>query len=319
MREVIQKRLLIPAELDAQRLDSALAILLPEYSRSQLSLWIKNSLILKNQKHCKPRDPVKSGDIIDIDVDLLQIDTCFTLSEPEAIPLHILYEDEALLIINKPAGLVVHPGAGNKEHTLVNALLHHAPDLKHLPRAGIVHRLDKDTSGLLVIAKTLSTHTALIRLMQDRQIERHYLALVHGRLIAEGRIATCFGRHPKNRLKMAVTKQGREAITFYRVKKNYDHHTLLEVRLETGRTHQIRVHLAHLKHPVVGDPLYGGLQKPLRTLDSSLNDLLCAFKRQALHAYSLSFTHPLTSKPLTFTAPLPDDFSSLLTALDNPS
>lgn len=316
MIEHIQKQLTVPREHHNQRIDSVLAHMLPEYSRSQISNWIKSGAITMNQKSCKPKDKALDGDLIEINVDLNVIDTSFESCAPEAIPLNIVFEDDELLVLNKPANMVVHPGAGNREHTLVNALLHHEPAQHHLPRAGIIHRLDKDTTGLLVVAKSLTAHTSLIRQMQAREIQRHYITLVQGHLISGGTIETGFGRHPRNRLKMTVQEYGREAITHYSINKQYQDFTLLDVKLMTGRTHQIRVHLAHINHPVVGDQLYGGRMKVPTQASSELRTLIQEFKRQALHACSLSFFHPKTDEELTFAAPLPDDFQYLLNTLD---
>ncbi|RUR19780.1 23S rRNA pseudouridine(1911/1915/1917) synthase RluD [Legionella sp. km535] len=316
MIEHIQKQITIPREYHSQRIDSVLAQLLPEYSRSQISNWIKSGAVTLNNKPCKPKDKTLDGDLIKIHVDLNRIDTDFTQCEPESIPLDIIYEDDDVLVLNKPAGLVVHPGAGNKEHTLVNALLHHASALQHLPRAGIVHRLDKDTTGLLIVAKSLMAHTSLIRQMQARDIKRNYITLVLGHVISGGTIDTGFGRHPRNRLKMAVTGQGRQAITHYAIKKHYNDFTLLDVSLMTGRTHQIRVHLAHINHPVVGDQLYNGRIKFPLNANDQLRMQLQQFKRQALHACSITFRHPKTEEELTFKAPMPDDFKLLLETLD---
>ncbi len=317
MIEHIHKQLTVPREYHNQRIDSVLAHLLPDYSRSQISTWIKRGTITLNQKPCKPKDKALDGDLIEINVDFtLLMDKDFNHCSPEEIPLNIVYEDEDILVLNKPANMVVHPGAGNKEHTLLNALLHHAPSLHHLPRAGIIHRLDKDTTGLLVVAKTLPAHTSLIRQMQARDIQRHYITLVQGHIISGGTIDTGFGRHPRNRLKMSVQEQGRQAITHYSVKKQYQDFTLLDVNLMTGRTHQIRVHLAYIHHPVVGDPLYGGRMRLPAHATEELRTLLQDFKRQALHARTLSFYHPKTENELTFKAPIPDDFKLLLNTLD---
>jgi 23S rRNA pseudouridine1911/1915/1917 synthase len=316
MIESIQKELIIPRQYHNQRMDRVLVQLFPNYSRSQLSNWIKQGAITVNHKPCKPKDKALEGDRVEIKVCLNLIDTHFEGCAPEEIPLTLIFEDEELLVLNKSAGLVVHPGAGNREHTLVNALLHHAPSLRHLPRAGIIHRLDKDTTGLLVVAKTLSAHAALVRQMQARTISRLYLALVQGHIISGGSIETSFGRHPRNRLKMAVLNQGREAITQYKVKKQYQDFTLLEVKLMTGRTHQIRVHLDHIHHPIVGDPLYGGRIKLPKNSSQELKIQLEGFKRQALHAFNLAFVDPKTKQELTFQAPLPDDFQLLLNTLD---
>ncbi|CAM3018608.1 uracil hydrolyase [Legionella steigerwaltii] len=316
MIEHIHKQFTVPRECHNQRIDSVLAHLLPDYSRSQISNWIKNGTVTLNQKLCKPKDKTLDGDLIEINVDFTLMDQDFNHCTPEEIPLHIVYEDEDILVLNKPANMVVHPGAGNKEHTLVNALLHHAPSLQHLPRAGIIHRLDKDTTGLLVVAKTLPAHTSLIRQMQAREIQRHYITLVQGHIISGGTIDTGFGRHPRNRLKMTVQEQGRQAITHYSVKKQYQDFTLLDVNLMTGRTHQIRVHLSYINHPVVGDPLYGGRMRFPAHATEELRTLLQDFKRQALHARTLSFHHPKTENEMTFMAPIPDDFQLLLNTLD---
>lgn len=316
MTELIQKQLTIPREHHNQRLDSVLAQLLPEYSRSQITNWIKSGAIKLNEKTCKPKDKALGGDLIDINVEFTLVSADFDQCTPEDIPLDIIFEDDDVLVLNKPAGLVVHPGAGNREHTLVNALLHHEPKLQHLPRAGIVHRLDKDTTGLLIVAKSLTAHTSLIRQMQARDIQRHYITLVLGHVISGGTIDTGFGRHPRNRLKMAVTGQGRQAITHYMINRQYQDYTLLDVSLMTGRTHQIRVHMAHINHPVVGDQLYNGRMRiPVHASDE-LRTQIQQFKRQALHACSITFYHPQTDEELTFEAPLPDDFKLLLNTLD---
>ncbi|KTC93009.1 MULTISPECIES: 23S rRNA pseudouridine(1911/1915/1917) synthase RluD [Legionella] len=318
MTDTISKQTLIPREYHGQRLDVVLAQLFPDYSRSQLSAWLKEGAITLNHTQARPKDKVMGGEEIKLMVDFNETDSGESYL-PEAIPLTIIYEDEQVLVVNKPAGLVVHPGAGNREHTLVNALLHHSSSLQHLPRAGIIHRLDKDTTGLLVVAKTLTAHTNLIRQMQAREVQRNYLTLVQGHLISGGEINTFYGRHPRNRLKMAVCAQGREAITLYSIRKQYHDFTLLNVQLMTGRTHQIRVHMAHINHPVVGDPLYGGRMRFPADATEELRDLFKQFHRQALHACRLSFTHPETEETLTFEANLPDDFQSLIHALDDHS
>jgi 23S rRNA pseudouridine1911/1915/1917 synthase len=312
----IHQQFTVPREFHKQRIDSVLAHLLPEYSRSQISTWIKHGSVTRNQKKCKPKDKALDGDLIELEVDLSLQDHDFSACIPEEIPLTIVFEDDDLLVLNKPANMVIHPGAGNKEHTLVHALLHHLPSLAHLPRVGIIHRLDKDTTGLLVVAKTLTAHTSLIRQMQAREIHRHYMALVQGHVRSGGTVDTCFGRHPKNRLKMSVLKQGKQAITHYSIKKRYQDFTLLDVSLMTGRTHQIRVHCAYINHPVLGDQLYGGRMQLSAPLPELLGKLIQEFKRQALHACMLSFQHPKTEHTLTFTAPLPHDFELILQALD---
>ncbi len=313
MNESTVQEINIPNEYHGQRIDVVLAQLFPDFSRSQLSCWLKDGSITLNQRQWKPKEKVLGNEHL-----VFHVTPTVHNSEWQAenIPLTILFEDEHVLIVNKPTGLIVHPGAGNPEHTLVNALLFHAPSLQHLPRAGIVHRLDKDTTGLLIVAKTLTAHTNLIRQMQAREIQRRYLALVHGHVIAGGTINTFYGRHPRNRLKMAVCTQGREAITQYAVRTHYQYFTLLDVKLMTGRTHQIRVHMAHINHPVIGDQLYNNRPHCPAGFNDELKQAFQQFKRQALHACSLSFIHPQTQEELTFTAPLPDDFQSLLHLLD---
>jgi 23S rRNA pseudouridine1911/1915/1917 synthase len=316
MTEHIHKQFVVTRDLHNKRIDIVVSELMPEYSRSQISSWIKTNSILVNGKPYKPKDKAQEGDVVSINVQFELIDMDFNSCKPENIPLDIIYEDDDVLVINKQAGLVVHPGAGNREHTLVNALLHHAPSQQHLARAGIIHRLDKDTTGLLIIAKNLKAHNSLTQQMQAREINRHYITLVYGHIISGGTIETGFGRHPKNRLKMTVCDHGREAITHYSINKQYFDFTLLDIKLMTGRTHQIRVHLSYIKHPVVGDPLYGGrIRFPIQA-NQDLIDELQQFKRQALHAASIQFIHPTSNKELTFSAALPDDFMILLKTLD---
>lgn len=300
-------------EHHGKRLDVVLALLFPDYSRSQLSNWLKEGSIKLNEQLARPKDKVLGGERVEVNV---QFTPQIEQSKPENIPLNIVYEDDELIVLNKPANLVVHPGAGNREHTLLNALLHHTPQLEQLPRAGIVHRLDKDTTGLLVIAKTLKTQTKLVRQMQEKDIQREYITLVQGHLISGGEIDTFYGRHPRNRLKMAVLKQGREALTLYSIRKQYYDFTLLDVQLMTGRTHQIRVHMSHINHPVVGDPLYGGRMRFPKDASEDFRTKLIDFKRQALHAARLSFSHPVSEEYLTFEAPLPQDFAELIGFLD---
>lgn len=309
---------IVPEYLAGERVDRVLAVLMPEFSRAQLTTWLKAGFITINQDSLKPKIKLKGGECIILnrppEAPLPQTEQL----KPEAIALDIVFEDDALLVINKPAGLVVHPGAGNPSGTLVNALLHHDSSLNQLPRAGIVHRLDKDTTGLLLVGKTLETYTALVRQMQAREIDRHYIALVQGHIIGGSTLTTGYGRHPRHRIKMAVCTGGKEAITSYSINKHYPiaHATLLNLKLMTGRTHQIRVHMAHIHHPILGDTLYSGRPKHPKNLDDHARELFLDFKRQALHAETLSFTHPVTQTRLSFTAPLPDDFQALLDALD---
>lgn len=315
MAESLKTEIVIDSESHGLRLDVGLAHLLPQFSRSKLSEWIKSDLIRVNGHPAKPKDKLSCGDRLQIDVPLSLDDPDFKQAKPQAIPLDIVFEDESLIIVNKAAGLVVHPGAGNPDQTLVNALYHHCPALGQLPRAGIIHRLDKDTTGLLVIAKTLTAHTALVRQMAAREIERYYYALVQGQVSQSATISTGFGRHARNRIKMAVLQEGKPAITHYKPIESFQYFTLLQVKLQTGRTHQIRVHMEYIHHPIVGDPIYGK-NIPLRAkTDPILTACLTAFTRQALHAGSLVLSHPVSGERLTFDAKMPDDFNNLLICL----
>ncbi|MFC7302338.1 23S rRNA pseudouridine(1911/1915/1917) synthase RluD [Cognatiluteimonas weifangensis] len=308
---VAARRAVVPEAAAGRRFDAVLAELFPEYSRSRLAAWIKSGDALLAGAPARPRDPVRGGEAV-----LLHAapDTQ-TEAAPEDIPLAVLYEDREVLVLDKPAGLVVHPGAGNPAGTLVNALLHRDPALAALPRAGIVHRLDKDTSGAMVVARTLPAHTALVAQLAARTVHRQYLALVVGALVSGGTAHAAIDRHPRDRLRMAVREGGRDAVTHFRLRERFRAHTLLECRLETGRTHQIRVHMAHLKHPIVGDPLYGGPLKLPRGAGDALVAALRGFRRQALHAESLEFVHPASGEPLRVDAPLPADLRALLQAL----
>jgi 23S rRNA pseudouridine1911/1915/1917 synthase len=302
----------VPEYLHGARLDFALAKLLPEYSRGKLQRWIEAEHVRVDGEVGTNRvEKVVAESVITLETELEVVEPC----APEAIRLAIVYEDDDLLVINKPVGLVVHPGAGNPRGTLVNALLHYCPVLNQLPRAGLVHRLDKDTSGLLVIAKTIATHTRLVRMMQSRKISREYIALVEGKLIAGGTIDQPVGRHPKHRTKMAVIDSGKDAITHYRVLERFRAHTLLKVMLETGRTHQIRVHLAWAHYPLVGDSFYGWRLRLPPKAKPVLIEGLQAFKRQALHATRLSLNHPQTGELLEWEAPLPEDMQHLIALL----
>lgn len=303
----------IPEELDGLRLDQAAAILFPDYSRSCLQTWIKAGQVTLNQRLVRSKDKVKTGEKINIHATLPKEISW----APEAMALDILYEDEALLIINKPAGLVVHPAAGNYSGTLLNALLHHAPELEKLPRAGIVHRLDKDTSGILVIAKSQKAHTSLVRQLQKRLVAREYEAIVQGVMTAGETIEAPIGRHPRERTKMAVVESGKPAITHIRILKKFPFHTYIKVNLETGRTHQIRVHLAHRHFPIVGDKTYGGRLAFAKGMPPTLRAAIRNFPRQALHAKRLSVKHPVTADLCTWTADLPQDFQQLLEILEH--
>ena len=307
----IQRTAIVPDSLAGQRFDAVVATLFGEYSRSKLASWIKSGELTLDGRTVRPRDPVRGGE----SVALSAVETVQTHSEPEAMELEILYEDADILVLNKPAGLVVHPGAGNPRGTLVNALLHHDASLDKLPRAGIVHRLDKDTSGVMVVAKTLPAHTRLIEMLSARDVHRQYLAVVVGAMVSGGTVDAPIDRHPRDRIRQAVRDDGRDAITHYRLRERFRNHTLLECRLETGRTHQIRVHMNHIKHPIIGDPLYGGPLKLPRGATPELVEQLRGFRRQALHAEVLSFEHPITGEPVRCEAPAPADMLTLLSVL----
>ena len=298
--------LAIPLEYAGQRLDAALARLFVEHSRSRLQAWLKEGRIRVDGVVADAKRKVSGGERVSIEAVASEADGGH---RPEAIALPIVYEDGHLLVIDKPAGLVVHPGSGNWSGTMMNALLHHSPQLAEVPRAGIVHRLDKDTSGLLVVAKTLPAQTDLVRQLQARTVKRQYLALVHGEVHAPGSVDAPIGRHPVQRTKMAVVRRGgagRDARTHYAPRERFAAATLVECRLETGRTHQIRVHMASIGHPLVGDPVYGKRKSADARLD--------AFPRQALHAWRLALVHPATGEEMAWEAPLPEDFSGLLSA-----
>ena len=304
---------IIPDELAGKRLDQVLAQLFPQYSRSRLQKWIRQGLVLVDDAVPKPRDAVLGGELVEISV-AHERETGW---QPQAIELDIVYQDEAIIVINKPAGLVVHPGAGNADGTLANALLHFDPQLEKVPRAGIIHRLDKDTSGLLVVARSLVAQTNLVEQLQSRNVTREYQALVSGVMTAGGTVDQPIGRHPVNRLRMAVIDRGREAITHYRVMERFRAHTHIRVQLETGRTHQIRVHMAYIHYPLVGDPLYGGRLKLPPACAPELIQGLRAFKRQALHAGRLGLLHPLTGEAMEWSAALPADMVQLIELLQH--
>jgi len=307
--EHLQK--LIPPELSGQRLDQALAQMFPDYSRSRLKSWILQGLVKVDDRDMRPRDAVAEGQNVVVTPQAELI----VQSEPEPIELDIVFEDEDLLVVNKPAGLVVHPGAGNTRGTLMNGLLHHHAALEELPRAGIIHRLDKDTSGLLLVGKNLKAHTALVRALAERAISRHYLAVCTGVLTGGGRIDAPIGRHPVDRLRQSVNDKGKPAVTHYRVLERFRAHTYISVQLETGRTHQIRVHFAHRRNPLVGDQVYGGRLQMPKGASVELVEKLRKFRRQALHATRLSFAHPRSGESIDQQCPPPGDFQALLDTL----
>lgn len=302
----------VQPEQMGQRLDQTLAELFPEYSRSRLKTWIEADLVKLNERITNiPREKVLGGEKIKITVEV-EDETRF---EPENIPLNIVYEDDDIIVINKPKDLVVHPGAGNPNGTVLNALLYHYPPIAEVPRAGIVHRLDKDTTGLMVVAKTIPAQTKLVRDLQKRKITREYEAVASGIMTKGGTVDQPMARHATKRTLMAVHPMGKPAVTHYRIMENYRNYTRLRLRLETGRTHQIRVHMAHIAHPLLGDQTYGGRPRPPKNANEDFMEVLRNFKRQALHAVMLRLAHPITGEIMEWYAPLPDDFVELLNVL----
>lgn len=305
--------LTISSDLGGLRLDVALQRLLPEHSRSRLQAWIKSGLVTVDGQPSTSKTKVWGGEKVLVDVQVKPETYAFTAQD---IPLDIVYEDEHILVVNKPAGMVVHPAAGNWEGTLLNALLFHAPQLQDVPRAGIVHRLDKETSGLLVVAKTLSAQTNLVRQLQARTVKREYRAIVWGQLWRNGVVDQPLGRDPRSRTKMAINRMGKPAVTRYEILERFSVQTYLRCNLETGRTHQIRVHMQHLKAPLVGDPVYGfrGIV-PIRSMTQTLRDAVSQFNRQALHAIKLGLVHPATNEFMEWQIELADDMKVLLEAM----
>ncbi len=301
----------VPYEMAGMRLDQVLAELFADYSRSKLQTWIKSGRVQVNGLTLKAKDKLDGGELISLDAEPEVI----IHAEPEAIPLEIIFEDDSLLIVNKPAGLVVHPAVGNWHGTLLNALLNHDASLETLPRGGIIHRIDKDTSGLLMIAKTLQAHNSLTEQLQERTINREYLAITRGRMTAGGTVDEPIGRHPHDRLRYMVRESGKEAVTHYRVVQRFARHTLIRVKLETGRTHQIRVHMAHIRFPLLGDPVYGGRFQMPANCNEALEKELRSFKRQALHAEKLGLQHPVTDEYMEWEQAMPEDMARLLAAL----
>ncbi|MDH5357626.1 MAG: 23S rRNA pseudouridine(1911/1915/1917) synthase RluD [Gammaproteobacteria bacterium] len=312
MSELLQLEGIIPDEYAGLRLDQALAQVFPDYSRGQITKWIKAGHVLIDQQSLRPRDSVSGGEHIIISAQIEIVDDTWTA---EAIQLDIIHEDDDLLIINKPAGMVVHPGAGNQQGTLVNALLHHAPQLETIPRAGIVHRIDKGTTGLLMIAKTLQAHNSLVSQLQARTVQREYQAIAMGVMTAGGTVDEPVGRHPVDRKRMAVTGAGKPAITHYRVEHRYRAHTHIRCKLETGRTHQIRVHMAHIRYPLLGDPVYGGRLRLPKGASESCLEALQNFRRQALHAGLLGFIHPRSEQEVSWQVDMPEDMLHILAVL----
>lgn len=312
MAQEIQLTATINESQLGQRLDQALAELFPDYSRSRIKEWILDDRVQVNGRLVnKPKEKMLGGEQISIDA-LIDEDMRF---EPQNLPLNIVYEDDDILVINKPRDFVVHPGAGNPDGTVLNALLYHYPDIADVPRAGIVHRLDKDTTGLMVVAKTVPAQTRLVESLQLREITREYEAVANGRMTAGGKVEEPISRHPTKRTHMAVNPMGKPAVTHYRVMEHFRAHTRLRLRLETGRTHQIRVHMAHINHPLVGDQLYGGRPRPLKGASDEFRDALREFDRQALHATMLRLYHPITGIQMEWHASIPDDMVKLIEVL----
>lgn len=301
-------------EYSGKRLDVVLAELFPEYSRSRLKIWIEQGQVLVNGLEAKPKTKLVGDETVQLTAQVIESEqSC----EAENLPLNIVHEDSSLIVINKPAGLVVHPAAGHYTGTLQNALLYYDESLAAVPRAGIVHRLDKDTTGLMVVARNLSAHNFLVDQIQRHDVKREYQAIVHGVLTGGGKVDQPIGRHPRDRIKMAVRENGREAVTHYRLLKRFREHSHIRVQLETGRTHQIRVHMSHLHHALVGDQVYAGRQRIPAGAKQELVDYIKSFKRQALHAWKLTFTHPEKDEIVSFEAPLPSDLKKLIELLES--
>ena len=313
MTDTINLSATVPEELDGSRLDQIAANLFNDYSRGRLQQWIKDGALRVNGQERRSKDRLLTGDVLELCAEPVAEEASEWQAEP--IELNIVYEDESVLVINKAAGTVVHPAAGNRSGTLMNGLLHHCPELHNIPRAGIVHRLDKDTTGLMVVAKTLPAHHRLVRQLQRREVTRLYQAVVCGVLTAGGCVDEPLGRHPVHRKKRAVTESGKEAVTHYRVISRFKAHTHVQLQLETGRTHQIRVHMAHIRYPLIGDPLYCGRLHIPSGATPALAEQLRGFHRQALHAARLGFVHPANGEEVSWEVPLPEDMQILINTL----
>lgn len=308
MSRTIEASLRVPASLAGTRLDQAAAELFNDYSRERLKTWINAGELTVDGQKVKPKTRLHGEEVLSLKA-VLEEEGRF---EAQDIPLDIVFEDDDVIVVNKPAGMVVHPAAGNPDGTLLNALLHHEPTLAQVPRAGIVHRLDKDTTGLMMVAKTLPAQANLVQQLQARTVSRQYDAVVIGTPVSGATVDAPIGRHPKDRKRQAVTASGKPAVTYYRVVERFRAHTHVRCQLETGRTHQIRVHMAHARYPLIGDPLYGGRPKLPPGAADSLKEILREFPRQALHARKLSFVHPRSGESMSFRAALPDDLLMLL-------
>ena len=313
MSENIELESRVPSEYTGKRFDQIVALLFPEYSRSRLTAWIKEGAILVDGKQLKPREKLYGGEKIMIEAVLEDMEA----HEGEEMPLDIVYEDDDIMVINKPAGLVVHPAVGHRKGTLLNGLLYHCPAIAQVPRAGIVHRLDMDTTGLMVVAKTIQAQLDLVGQLQDRSMGREYEAITNGVMTGGGCVEEPMGRHGTNRLKMAVVSIGKEAVTHYRLLEKFRAHSHIRLKLETGRTHQIRVHMAHINYPLLGDQTYGGRARLPKGIEEETIEALRGFKRQALHAKKLELWHPGTGEQVSWEIPLPEDFEKLLAVLKN--
>ena len=302
---------IIPDRLIGQRIDSAMAQMLPDYSRSKITTWVRSGGALINGKTFKPKEKILGGEIVTLNIKAEKTNDW----KAEDIPLDIVFEDNDIIVVNKPVGLVTHPGAGNWTGTLANALLHYDPSLANLDRAGIVHRLDKNTSGLMVVARSELAQKNLVEQLQTHAVSREYSAIVYGHMISGGTVDEPIGRDPKDRIRQAVVEDGKDAVTHYRVIDRFAHHTHVKAILETGRTHQIRVHLSYIGHPLIADPMYGGKIRFPKKADDHLKNALKKFNRQALHAKKLTLTHPITLEQMSWKAPLPQDLKDLLKVL----
>lgn len=311
MKNTVNLSAQVPDDMAGARLDQVAAQLFTDYSRGRLQIWIKEGKLTVDDQVRRAKDKVLGGECLQVTAEL-EADTEW---QPAAIDLDIVYEDDALIIVNKPQGLVVHPAAGHRDNTLLNALLHHCPDLGAVPRAGIVHRIDKDTTGLLMVAKTLPAHTSLVAQLQEKTVLREYEAIVCGDMTGGGRIEQPIGRHPTLRTRQAVHESGKPAVTHYRLAERFPAHTHIRVQLETGRTHQIRVHMAYIGYPLLGDPVYGGRLRLPKGASERLIGALRGFRRQALHAKTLGVVHPVTGEDMEWSSELPDDMQQLLGVL----
>jgi len=306
-------KIIIPERMTGQRLDVALSEMLPDYSRSKITAWIKSGEALINHKPFKPKDKVNGSEMVELTINQKQNNDWVG----EDIPLNVVFEDEDMIVLNKAVGLVTHPGAGNWSGTLANALLHYEPKLATLDRAGIVHRLDKNTSGLMVVARNEKSQKNLVEQLQTHSVSREYSAIVYGHMVSGGTIDKPIGRDTKDRVKQTVSSNGKEAVTHYRVIDRYHNHTHVKAILETGRTHQIRVHLSHIGYPLIGDSMYGGKVRFPRKADAILKKALVNFKRQALHSRKLTLAHPISGELMSWKAPLPEDMLALLDVLND--